>query len=452
MPQSPIVALPRDPCENPLLAIFPSWFSTPAEENPLLAKWLKRLVIMTNLAPQLKTKNNRISLNWTQLATLITGTSAIDVGSLAIRNRREAATFAKEYGFDLSSHTQREQIVAAHREAVAFIEEFFLSEQERALIPPEIRKPEYVLDLLVYSSNYLNKSNVIQMWACAVLKVMHGIFHIDHDLKLKNFDAIRSEVFRTLDQLIHSKGSHHLFGDGQLMLPLFFYEKKRNKDRKSVLLKLLQKPNYVASDIYDHLGIRLIFETKIECLFALKILQRSHLISVTSIKPFRTRNNLIDLGLTKKIFQKYRPLLERAKMYPARQLLRLDQEMDSAYTGKTRADNPHSSREYQSLQITARKMVRVPNPAYIQYANLLTHLGTEVQVPDHFQPEKVVEKELGFYFDYEIQLVDKGSYLRTMHGPASHRAYKQRQRDTAKKRVLNAELRRYLRRALNQDT
>jgi uncharacterized protein (TIGR04552 family) len=34
-----------------------------------------------------------------------------------------------------------------------------------------------------------------RMWACAVLKVMHGIFYIDNNLKLRHFHAIRSQVF-----------------------------------------------------------------------------------------------------------------------------------------------------------------------------------------------------------------------------------------------------------------
>ena len=47
---------------------------------------------------------------------------------------------------------------------------------------------------------------------------------------------------------------------------------------------------------------------------------------------------------------------------------------------------------------------------------------------------------MSFYFNYEIQLLDRLSYQAATSGPASHGAYKQRQLATARRRVLGAEL------------
>ena len=396
---------------------------------------------MVKIKPQLKSGKNRVSLNWTQLNVVIEGHSAIDVGALSIRNRSEAVRFAHEYGFDLDNPIQRDQIVRTHAEAVAFIKEFFLSEEEAELIPLEVLQPENILDLLVYSSNYLNKSNQRQMWACAVLKVMHGIFHFDHDIKLKHFDAIRAQIFDSLDKVIISKGAHHMLSDGKIHIPLFFYEKKRTKGRKSILLKLLQKPTYVASDIYDHLGIRLVFETKLECLFALTVLRRNHLISVTNVKPFRTRNNLIDFKAAKKLFNHYRSRLERSTEYPYKLLREVEAELENSYFKQSRQNNPHSSQEFRNIQVTARKMIRLPNPSYLQMQRLLEFvMGSDMNLPGHFAAEAEIDKELAFYFDYEIQLVDRKSYVQAMQGPASHEAYKARQIETARRRVLGPEL------------
>lgn len=397
------------------------------------------------LKPQLKSRNDRVSLNWTQLNAILTGVSAIDINSLSIRTREDARRFAAEYGFNVDDPIDYQHIQQVHREAVEFIEETFLDIDKHHLISPEVRNPENVLDLLVYCSNYLNKSNLVQMWACSVLKVMHGIFHIDHDLKLRYFDHIRGQIFDSLDKLFESSGADFYLTDGTLRLPLYFFTKKRNKGRRSILLKLLQKPTYVAADIYDHLGLRLIFETKVECLFALQILRRSHLINVTNIKPFRSRNNLVDLKYAKELFAAYRPMLERAQEYPSDVLKRLDAELSKGKHLGRRDTNPHSSSDFQTIQVTARKMVRVPNQAVRgmeQMAALLREKGLEVPPEMEYTMER--ERDTAFYFDYEIQILDKTSYLKTMHGPASHDAYKKRQIETAMKRVLSPALRKYL--------
>ena len=393
---------------------------------------------MHDFQPRVRTKKGRVSLNWTQLNAIIDGVSAIDLGSLAIRNMDEAREFAIEYGFNVDDPIEKERILEAHHEAIAFIEEYFLEPHQYRMIPEDIRNPRNVLDLLVFSSHYLNKADLKQLWACAVLKVMHGIFHIDHDFKLKYFDVIRSQIFESIDKMIISKGSNHYLTDGKLTIPLFFYEKKRNKGRKSILMKLLQKPTYVASDIYDHLGIRFIFETKAECLFALKIMRKSHLLTVTNIKPFRSRNNLLDIAESKRIFSRFRPILEHSDTYPLDTFKRMDEELDASYVKKHRGDNPHSSADYQVIQVTARKMIHVPNPAYAKIQSLLHYVSNQgaTEIPHHFADEAELDKEFSLYFDYEIQLLDRKSYLNALRGPASHAAYKQRQRKAARKRVL----------------
>ncbi len=390
------------------------------------------------LTPHTKPGKARINMNWTQLSAILNGDSAIDQGSLTIRNRSEAKRFALEYGFDPDDPTYLQHIMEVHAEAIAFIEEFFLSPEEAKLISPRVRCPEHVLDLLVYSSNYLNKSNIRQMWACAVLKVMHGIFHIDHDFKLRYFDKIRDQIFNAWDKLIVFEGDkHYLLGQNDIRIPLYYYQKKRNKDRKSVLLKLLQKAHYVAADIYDHLGIRMVFETKAECLFALQQLRRQHLVTVTNIKPFRSRNSLVDIKEAKSIFKKYRTLLNVSE-YPGETLKRMDAEMEG--TVRNNVDNPHTSDDYRAIQVTVRKMVHLPNPARQRIDELIEIVGDRIDLPQHLIHDPGLDKELIIYFDYEIQLLDRKSWECSQDGPSSHDAYKLRQQETARKRVLGYNL------------
>ncbi len=388
--------------------------------------------------PNAKQGKARINMNWTQLSAIINGDSAIDQDSLTIRNRSEAKRFALEYGFNPDDPTYLQHILEVHAEAIAFIEEFFLSLEEAKLISPRVRYPEHVLDLLVFSSNYLNKSNIRQMWACAVLKVMHGIFHIDHDFKLRYFDKIRDQIFNAWDKLILlENGKHFLLGQNDVRIPIHFFQKKRNKDRKSVLLKLLQKAHYVAADIYDHLGIRMVFETKAECLFALQLLRRQHLVTVTNIKPFRSRNSLVDIKEAQCIFKKYRSLLGSTE-YPLETLKRMDAEMDGSV--RTNVDNPHSSDEYRAIQVTVRKMVHLPNPARQRIDELIEIVGDRIDLPQYLIHDPGLDKELIIYFDYEIQLMDRKNWEMTKDGPSSHDAYKMRQQETARKRVLGPSL------------
>ncbi|MDC8760664.1 TIGR04552 family protein [Janthinobacterium fluminis] len=373
---------------------------------------------MTELQATLKSKR-KFSLNWSYLNAIATGVSAIDLGALALRNLNDARQFVREYGFDLDQPAAPALIARVHREAVDFIAATFLAPGQAALIPPEVAAPDEPLQLLVYASLRGQHADVLRMWSCAVLKVMHGIFYIDNNLKLRYFNTIREQVFASLDEVIHQDGEHYFLSDGEVCLPLLHFERKSNKGRNSILLKLLQKAAYLAADIFDHLGVRLVFATRFECMFALRTLQRAHLLSVTNVDAQRTRNTLLDLDAAKQVFIKYRALLERSADYPAELLQRMDEELLASAQPQTRSDNPHSGDGFSSIQVTVRKMIHVP--------------------PDE-AADAGQDYDVGFFFEYEIQLMDSASHARSLSGPASHEAYKRRQVETARARVFGREL------------
>jgi uncharacterized protein (TIGR04562 family) len=363
---------------------------------------------MTEHLASLKSKH-KFSLNWAYLTAITNGMSAIDLGAMALRNVHDARQFAREYGFDLDNPATVARIARSHREAVDFILATFLEPAQAGLMPDKVRYAEDPIALLVYASQH---DDALHLWSCAVLKVMHGIFYIDSDLKLRHFATIREQVFASLDEVIHKDGDEFFLTDGEVCLPLLHYDKKSNKGRASILLKLLQKAAYLAADIYDHLGVRLIFATRFECLLALDMLQRLHLLSVTNVDPQRTRNTLLDLAAAKQVFVKYRALLDRSGRYPAELLQTMDEELEALSTPPTRSDNQHSGSGFASLQVTLRKMI---------------HLHGD-------------DDDVDFFFEYEIQLMDRASHARTLSGPASHVAYKQRQVEAARIRVFGRAL------------
>jgi uncharacterized protein (TIGR04552 family) len=362
--------------------------------------------------------SDRLSLNWSYLNAIANGVSAIDLGALALRNLHDARQFVREYGFDLDQPATAGIIRRAQQEAVAFIRSTFLTPAQAGLIPPEVAQPEEPLMLLVYASLRGQQVDARRMWSCAVLKVMHGIFYIDNNLKLRHFHAIRSQVFGALDEVIRQQDGRHYLTDGDLCLPLLHYDRKDNKGRNSILLKLLQKAAYLAADIFDYLGVRLVFSTRCECLLALQTLQRAHLLSVTNVDAGRTRNTLLDMDAARAVFCRHRAELEHSKGYPLELLRAMDRELEALAQPQTRCDNPHSGIGFNSLQITARKMI------HVQQLDAL--------------PEQ--DYDVGFFFEYEIQLMDEASYQRSLTGPASHDAYKKRQVDTARTRVFGRDL------------
>ncbi|WP_432381425.1 TIGR04552 family protein [Duganella sp. P38] len=376
---------------------------------------------MSDLHASLKS-GDKLSLNWTYLNAIANGVSAIDLDGLALRNLHDARQFAREYGFDLDQPATPALLRRAHAEAVAFIRDTFLAPAEAGLIPPEVAEPDEVLQLLVYASQRGQLADARRMWACAVLKVMHGIFYIDNNLKLRHFHAIRAQVFGSLDEVIRHDGQRHFLTDGEICLPLLHYDRKDNKGRNSILLKLLQKAAYLAADIFDHLGVRLVFATRCECLLALRTLQRAHLLSVTNVDAGRTRNTLLDLDAAKQVFCKHRAQLEHSKTYPLDLLRQMDAELAEIAQPQTRCDNPHSGSGFNSMQVTVRKMI------HVQQLDAM--------------PEQ--DYDVSFFFEYEIQLLDEASYQRSLSGPASHEAYKQRQVDTARTRVFGRELLRWI--------
>jgi len=387
---------------------------------------------MTQLKPSLKSARG-LAFSWTYLNQIATGVSAIDLTALDLRNIDDARQFAREYGFDIDRPAEIDRIRRAHAEAVQFITHTFLSESERDLIPPEVADPADVLQLLVYASRHVTQADPRRLWSCAVLKVMHCVFYIDNNLKLRHFNIIRQQVFDGFNEVLRHDGDQHYLTDGEICLPLVVCEKKSNKGRRSILLKLLQKAEYVAADIYDHLGLRLVLNTRFECLLALRILQRAHLISVINIESQRTRNNMLDLEAAREVVRNYRDQLDQAEDYPAALLQQMDEELIAHSQVGPRQDNPHSASTYQSLQITVRKMIHLPEETGI--AGTATAEGGD-------GPR---DRRVSFFFEYEIQLLDKASYGRTIEGPASHGAYKQRQIETARRRVFGPELLAWLR-------
>jgi uncharacterized protein (TIGR04562 family) len=265
---------------------------------------------------------------------------------------------------------------------------------------------------------------------------MHTLFHVDHNVNLRFLPEIQRQVFNRYDQyLVCEDGLWHLRGAYEV--PLVAVERKENKDRVSMLLKMLHKPENVAETIYDQIGIRLVAEDQLGVLMVIRFLLDHHVLMPTHIKPSRSRNLMIDMEALAAWSEAMPPYFRIQDLGPEERKA-LSQTLALKVPGKDQ--NPFSSKDYSAIQFTARTLVRLPSPATRALETLQerlqtmgdTELSDLVRIPELIQDQE----EFTFFFAHEVQVMEQSGFQSSRSGPASHSEYKQRQRDAARRRVL----------------
>ncbi len=368
---------------------------------------------------------------------ILGGGSSIDLEGLRCGSMAEARDFARSYGYDMAVPSQRAHVQRVCRDAVTFLEGVILDGTGLRL-PQEMQGLEDPLRLLVWASEQEQGGFRGQQarWACALLRVMHTLFHIDHNINLRFLPEIQRQVFEPYDRhLVMEAGRWKLRGAYEV--PLVAMERKENKDRASMLLKLLHKPENVAETIYDQIGIRLVAEDQVGALLVLRFLLDHHVLMATHIKPSRSRNRMIDTEALEGWMAGLPQAVEIQAMGPEarRELCR-----GLAQKGERPGDNPHMSHEYTAVQFTARSLIRLPNPALEALGRVQARLGvlghselmSQLGLADLAQEQE----ELAFFFAHEVQIMEDTGFRSSQSGPASHAEYKQRQREAARRRVL----------------
>ena len=382
----------------------------------------------------------RHAFSWDTLRLFLEGFSPVDLKSLAITSRREAEEFIAAYGYELLDAKEMEEAHKIHREALTFITQYLcpaLDEESVDLeIPTEVSEPEHLADLLLLSSD--RSEPVLGAWACAVLRVMHTISHANL--------AARTPYFREVQEQILAPFMQHIFpsveepkslGHGPSSVPLMAAFFKKRKSRESLILKLLHKPDNVASEVYDRIGIKLVTPTKVDALLALKYLRKQNLVSLPLITPGRSRNTLVDLESFREAYEALTSarsnLDEETTDQEFFRQLRFRPKTESELLEERMVANPHSSPGFRSIQFTCRKLVKVIHPAVTVINQLRRQTGDETL---GLEVERHYPKQLRFTFPFEIQITDWENYLASRQGESSHVSYKRRQLVAARRRIL----------------
>jgi len=364
---------------------------------------------------------------------ILGGGSPIDMEAMRIHSLEEARNFAVNYGYDMAVPVQRAAVHRVYEDAIDFLEGVVL-EGTDLHVPLEIRDLQDPLELLVWASERPSKDR--GRWSCAILRVMHTLFHVDHNVNLRFLPEIQRQVFRRYDQhLVCEHGRWFLRGAYEV--PLVATERKENKDRVSMLLKMLHKPENVAETIYDQIGIRLVAEDQLGVLMVIRFLLDHHVLMPTHIKPSRSRNLMIDLEALETWMEALPPAFSIQDLTPE---ARRELSHSLALKIPDKDQNPFSSKDYSAIQFTARTLVRLPSPATRALETLQerlqtmgdTELSDLVRIPELLQDQE----EFTFFFAHEVQVMEQSGFQSSRFGPASHAEYKQRQRDAARRRVL----------------
>jgi uncharacterized protein (TIGR04562 family) len=362
------------------------------------------------------------------------GGSAVDQQGLRLADWKAARDFALCYGYDVELPHHRAHLVGAFEDAMAFLEEVIL-EGTGLDIPAPFFELQDPLELLLWASERPRGERA--RWSCAILRVMHTLLHVDNDLFLRFLPEIQQQIFDRYDRfLVPAEGSAWMLR-GAYEVPLLAVVRKERKDRVSMLLKLLHKPENVAETIYDQVGIRLVAEDLVGVLATMRFLLDHHVVMETHIKPSRTRNLMADLGELDRWMQELPQgfTLEHLSV-DARAALNARLTLKAA-----RADaNPFSASSYSAVQFTARTLIRLPHPASTALEKLQARLGHmgRPELGDLLHiPELIQEQEeFTFFFAHEVQLMERSGFESVASGPASHAEYKLRQREAVRKRVL----------------
>ncbi len=382
---------------------------------------------------------------WPLLRVIVEGISILDIPKLELKNIEEATKFIEAYGFDPADAHDLDLIWEFFDDAVSFMEKS-LCDPELPKVPEHLRSRKVVTDfrrLLLLASEGTPSSE--QVYVCGILRLMHILIHLAHDPRLRFFDQVQNQVLNRLDRYIFTdeKTGVTYLGSPEPAhekIKLLFYKKKDHKDRVREIIKLLHKTDSLVEDIYDRIGFRLVTETKVDAVRAVRLMIEKNIVGVPNIRPGRSRNRLVDMKRLN--FEIDRIKVHQLKSgesaaYVEKMVKRLEKRIAASRPGRS-LFNPHSSEYFRSIQFTCRELVKVKNPLHQHYEKTkaeLTNVPDGMAILGRLFPEPVPNFEYVF-FPYEIQIMDVKSYADSIFGKSNHEEYRRKQLTAARNRVM----------------
>lgn len=382
---------------------------------------------------------------------MLRGSSVIDNHhGLPIRSIEAADEFLLRYGFNIQNPVESAEVLGYYRESLRFIKKYFLKPENADGADLEIPKIFYELsdvrELFVWAADKSIDQILRSRWACSFMRVMHAISHLDKDLRHDFFPEIQKQIFDRIYKEIHSVDDQPHLGDPKdpNSVPLVKFQTKPRKARDSVVLKLLHKKETLAEDVFDQIGVRFVTKTRVDAVRVLKYLRDKHIVMSVNVRPSRSRNNLIDPMLYRRVWREVEQSVEKGDFHNKEWVNELlEKALDSGFEAaqqEIKESNPFSNANYRSIQFTCRQLIKYRSPVYDEIKNLRALLKNSSDAEIKNAADRLdlshITKEQRFFYPYEVQIMDSKNYEESENGRASHAVYKAAQAKMAMKRVL----------------
>lgn len=395
---------------------------------------------------------NDYVFNWETLDVVCSGKSSLDAKNYLteLYDKNQVSNFLNGYGFNIQDPVEAAELFGIFQEAVQFIKRYFLIEGNPEGL--DLKVPNYLYTITNISDLFLAATGNSQfklkteeaLWAGVILKVMHTILHTDKDLRARYFSTVQQQIFDRFYKFIHRDDENRLFlkNESGVSIPLYDFQTKAKKTRDSIIIKLLHKQENVAEELFDRIGVRIITYNKLDALRVIKFLHTNYVIMINNIKPSRSQNTLIDLGLLRtKVFSLYKKTI-RSDMpeddfYQKLNVLIAEAAPQSAIRGEK---NIHSSDEYRAIHFTGRQLIKYRNPFMASFNEI-----RKMALKDKTNPlsqsllgldTSAISRDVRFFYPFEVQITDYESHLKNTQGEASHQEYKKSQLRSAMKRIF----------------
>jgi uncharacterized protein (TIGR04552 family) len=313
---------------------------------------------------------------------LLRGGSVIDWHRLNFESEAEAHELIGSHELRLSDPQDAERITVVRDEAIAFLRRHF---------DFPIPKPVASLDLIGLVM-LASGSGHRQMCACAILKVMHIIHHLESRELLFMLPFSDQELFYLVEEKVY-RVIGGMLAHGFPILE--FIGGRKNKD--SLYQKLLSKPETIAANIYDKLRFRIVTREPGDIFPTLNYMLR-HIFPFNYVIPGQSTNTLFHF----RSYCEQQPHLS--------DLFGKLQTAPDFEDQLTRLENRFSDSNYSVVHFVVDMPLRVP--------------------PEMLKRAPPQARSLGpvIFVLTEFQILDRQTEQRNEIGDASHASYKERQK------------------------
>ncbi len=316
------------------------------------------------------------------LRLVLRGGSVIDWYRMNFANEAEARELIVAQEMSLETSSDVDRMNAVRDDAIAFLRRHFEF---------PIPKPVATLDLpglMMLASGQGHR----QMCACAILKVMHIIHHLEGRELLFTLPFADQELFYLVEEKVYRVIGGMLSSGFPI---LEFTGGRKNKD--SLYQKLLSKSETIAANVYDKLRFRIVTREPDDIFPTLNYMLR-HIFPFNYVIPGQSTNTLFPFRSYCESRPHLRGLFDQLQPKP-------DSEDEL-----TRLDNRFSATDYSIVHFVVDMPLRVP--------------------PKMLERAPAQARALGpvIFVLTEFQILDRSTEQRNELGDASHAAYKERQK------------------------